>query len=136
MERQEQVTHHILVVEDDAVMRETIAELLEEEGYTVTVANGGAQGLEYLHQSPRPSLILLDLMMPTMNGWEFHSQLQRDPALATIPVVLLSAVADFQRRRGKLDVAAILPKPVNIPHLLEVITQALANGHADNSAAA
>ena len=136
MERQEQVAHHILVVEDDAVMRDSIAELLEEEGYTVAVANGGEQGLAYLQQSPRPSLILLDLMMPAMNGWEFHSQLQRDPSLATIPVVILSAVADFQRRRGKLDVAAILPKPVNISHLLDVITQTLADSPEVDDAAA
>ena len=134
MEREAQVTHHILVVEDDAVMRETIAELLEEEGYSVTVANGGEAGLAYLQQAPRPALILLDLMMPTMNGWEFHSQLQHDPKLATIPVVLLSAVADFQRRRGKLDVAAILPKPVNIPQLLEAITQALPDSRQADAA--
>ncbi len=127
MEREEQTAQHILVVEDDAVMRGTIAELLEEEGYSVAVASGGEQGLAYLRQSPRPALILLDLMMPAMNGWEFHSQLQHDPTLATIPVVLLSAVADFQRRRGKLDVAAILPKPVNIARLLEVVAQALAS---------
>lgn len=131
MERQTE--RSILLVEDDPALRQTITEMLEEEGYNVLAAANGEEGLALLQQVPLPGLILLDLMMPTMNGWELHRQLQDDPMFATIPIVVLSAVAEFQRRRGKLDVAAMLGKPVDMNQLLDVIDQAY-HGAAHESA--
>ncbi len=102
MERQ-QAPCRILVVEDDQAVRTAVSELLAEE--------------------PLPALIVLDLMMPELNGWEFHLRLQQDPRLAAVPVVVLSAVAGFEQRRGKLDVAAMLSKPVDLDQLLQVVAR-------------
>lgn len=113
----------ILIVEDDGAVRGPLCELLEDEGYAVVEAADGAEALAALGAMPRPALIILDLMMPGMNGWELYQQLQGDPQLASIPIVVLSAVAAFQQRRGKLDVAAVLPKPVNLSRLQQIVAQ-------------
>jgi CheY-like chemotaxis protein len=81
----------ILVVEDDHAIRESIAELLADEGYTVACAANGAEALDLLLADTRPNLILLDLMMPVMDGWAFRSAQKKDPRLAGIPVLVLSA---------------------------------------------
>src|SRR5688572_27353229 len=82
----------ILLVEDDNDVREAIAEGLEDAGYQVFAAENGQEALDYLGSAPQlPSLILLDLMMPTMDGWQFHEQLSHHPRCAHIPVVVLSA---------------------------------------------
>jgi CheY-like chemotaxis protein len=125
MERQAEIQRSVLVVEDDPAVRQTITDVLEEEGYVVNTAANGDEALLMLQQPPLPDVILLDLMMPTMNGWELHKHLQEDARLATIPVVVLSAVAGFQQRRGKLDVAAIIAKPINVATLLNAVEQAL-----------
>lgn len=122
MER-EHMPCRILVVEDDASVRAPIIELLTEEGFDVAGVTDGAEALAQLSAQPHPALIILDLMMPGMNGWELYQRLQDDPQLAAIPVVVLSAVAAFQQRRGKLDVAAILPKPVDLAELLHVVAR-------------
>lgn len=124
MERQQFPARSVLFVEDDPALRETVTEVLEEEGYQVMSVTNGAEGLQLLENGSQPGLILLDLMMPTMNGWEFYNQLQQQPQHASIPVVVLSAVAEFQRRRGKLDVAEILPKPIDISRLLAAVDRA------------
>src|SRR5262245_24697691 len=82
----------ILIVEDDADLRDMMAQLLTLEGFkTETVANG-RDALEYLQKGDPPDLILLDLMMPVMDGWEFRRRQREDPALANVPVVVLSAL--------------------------------------------
>lgn len=131
MERQTQIQRTVLVVEDDPAVRQTITDVLEEEEYNVTTAANGDEALLTLQQAPLPDVILLDLMMPTMNGWELHKHLQEDARLASIPVVVLSAVAGFQQRRGKLDVAAIIPKPVNVTALLDAVEQAVTSSSND-----
>src|SRR5438552_202636 len=81
----------VLVVEDDADIRESLGTILEEEGYGVVTTRNGREALSYLRSGrPRPSLILLDLLMPVMSGAEFRAEQERDPALADIPVVVLS----------------------------------------------
>jgi CheY-like chemotaxis protein len=133
MERQQYPARSVLFVEDDPALRETVTEILEEEGYQVLSVPNGAEGLRLLETGSRPGLILLDLMMPTMNGWEFYNQIHQHPQHASIPVVVLSAVAEFQRRRGKLDVAEILSKPIDISSLLAAVERAYTNAERSSS---
>src|SRR5580765_7790969 len=81
----------ILLVEDDFDMRDALIPILEYAGHHVVGAANGREALEQLRAGPKPSLILLDLMMPVMNGTEFRAEQLRDPALASIPVVVVSA---------------------------------------------
>jgi CheY-like chemotaxis protein len=108
----------ILVVEDEADIRETLALVLEAEGFEVATASDGTEALHYLRECPPPCLILLDLMMPGMNGWEFRRQQRQDAALAKIPVLIVSAVADQPGAAPALDAADFLKKPLDIPTLL------------------
>lgn len=101
----------ILIVEDDADIRETLKYALELEGYEVTTAHNGRDGLEQLPKMAKPCLILLDLMMPVMNGWEFANALQDDMVLATIPVIVVTAFAD---RAGGIPAKGVIKKPIDI----------------------
>jgi CheY-like chemotaxis protein len=112
----------ILLVEDDFAIRETIAELLAEEGYRVTSAANGAEALAMLDESDAPGLILLDLMMPVMNGWEFRRALRDDPRLARIPVVVISASRGAEPR-ASVDADAFLAKPFDATHLLDTVSR-------------
>ncbi|MBI2893129.1 MAG: response regulator [Deltaproteobacteria bacterium] len=107
---------HVLIVEDDLDTREALGAALEAEGYDVALAAHGREGLESLATRPRPCLILLDLMMPVMDGVEFLGALESDPSLASIPVVVVSA---YTTRAASLKVAGFLPKPIKLDRLLE-----------------
>jgi len=109
----------ILIVEDDADLRDMMAQLLLLEGYATATAANGREALEYLRQTGTPKLILLDLMMPVMDGWEFRREQQRDPAIADVPVVVLSALD----RSRATDVIAndFLKKPLDFDRLLELV---------------
>jgi len=110
----------ILVVDDDFALRESICAALAEEGFHVAEAGNGREALDYLRQQRRPCVVLLDLMMPIMNGWEFRAEQRRDPSIASIPVVVLSAFSratDDELR----DVHTFLRKPVNLTTLLDAI---------------
>jgi len=110
-----------MVVEDDEAIRETLRVALEMEGYVVFCAEDGREALETLPRIPRPCLILLDLMMPVMNGWELAEALAADEALATIPVVVVTAFAD---RAAKVKKArGLLKKPVQLDVLLGTVRQ-------------
>jgi CheY-like chemotaxis protein len=111
----------ILLVEDNDDVREMMAVALELGGYEVMSAPNGRAALDVLRCSPRPSLILLDLMMPVMNGWELRSVLSRDPRLAAIPVVVVSAVTTDVSQR--LPDTPFVPKPVDIDNLLDVVDE-------------
>ncbi len=112
----------ILVVEDDPLVRQALTELIEEAGYTVAQVADGVQALSYLKECAQlPSLILLDLMMPRMNGFEFRLRQQSNPYLMRIPVVALSAYAYRQSQQLPLNVTALLPKPVDVDHLFQLI---------------
>lgn len=122
----ENARQHILVVEDDRDVRETMVEILEDEGYTVSGAENGREALAALRDEPaRPDLILLDLMMPIMNGFQFRDEQLKDAQLARIPVVLISADSDVRGNAEKLNVAAFMVKPVKIQPLLDVIERLL-----------
>jgi len=86
----------ILLVEDDFDLRSEIQRLLEEAGYRVVPAGNGADALLILQHSDPPDLILFDLMLPLLSGWEFSAEVSRDAKLARIPRIVLSAVADLR----------------------------------------
>src|SRR4051812_23507934 len=101
---------NILIVEDDEGIRETLVLALELEGYTVTTAGNGQEGLDVLPHMQTPCLILLDLMMPVMNGWAFAEALRADMVLAAIPVVVVTA---FSERAARVTQArGVLKKPI------------------------
>ena len=109
----------VLVVEDDPDIREAICLLLEYEGYTVRSAENGAVATRLLHDGPAPALVLTDLMMPVMNGWELIRAL-RASDLADVPVVVVSATVD-----GRLpEDIEHLRKPVDADELLHTIERA------------
>ncbi len=113
----------ILVVDDLADQRETLAEILSEEGYEVLTAGSGVEALAMLQQPPLPGLILFDLMMPGMNGWVFRQEQRKDPRLRDIPAVALSGQVDPSAAGEFLEVAATLRKPVDIEELLKIVRQ-------------
>lgn len=108
----------IVVVEDDEGIRETIAALLEDEGFSVLQAANGVEGLARVRQIDAPCLILLDLWMPIMNGWQMLEALQRDAELRSIPVVVISAAGELPPPPGA---AAFLKKPIRLEVLLETV---------------
>src|SRR5690349_1848715 len=85
--------HYVLVVEDSTDARQMLASLLEVEGFAVRTAANGREALDQLRAGPPPCLILLDLMMPVMDGYQFRAEQRQDPGLSPIPVVVVSAVA-------------------------------------------
>jgi CheY-like chemotaxis protein len=109
----------ILIVEDDADTRETLRFLLESEGYTVLEAGHGKAALEHLATGCRPCLILLDLMMPVMSGFEFLQVFRRDPAHDVTPVVVASA---WGREAETVQGAqGFLRKPFDLPELFDQV---------------
>jgi CheY-like chemotaxis protein len=113
--------HHILLVEDDAATREAMAPALEMSGYTVAGAANGQEAIDHLRGDGRPCLILLDLMMPVKDGWQFRAEQQQDPSLAGIPVVVVSADGTVDQKAVALGAAGYLQKPVEVDQLLSVV---------------
>ena len=120
----------VLVVEDDPEIREAIREALESEGCKVATASNGHEALDVIHAGERPGLVLLDLMMPVMNGWQFLEALDVD-----IPIVVLSAFV----HGAKTMAAAVLlqrpvgfmTKPIDIETLLEVVSSYCKDGASE-----
>src|SRR5262245_31809718 len=111
----------VLIVEDDASVREALATFLECEGYRVVEAADGVEALDRLRATSDVGLILLDLMMPVMDGWEFRDAQAKDPALASIPVVIITADTQAARRATAVGAAGCLLKPVEFPELLGLV---------------
>ena len=110
---------NILVVEDNDDVREMMAVTLELEGHEVATAANGRDALNQLRAGGRPCVILLDLMMPVMNGWEFSQAIERDPILKAVPIVIVSAATTELIHRTAA--AAYLPKPLDMDELLDVV---------------
>ena len=108
----------VLVVEDEPDIRETLRDILETEGYSVRCAANGREALEALAEMPRPQLILLDLMMPVMSGYELLRELRANDALSSIPVTVVSATVDGRAVPGD---ASVLRKPVDLDTLLNLV---------------
>ncbi len=112
----------VLLVEDDEDIRSSISEVLADEGFQVVAASDGNDALRYLRSTTElPRVILLDLMMPVMDGWAFRAAQLADARLATIPVVILSAATDVPRHAAQLHVDEFLVKPLDVPQLLNTI---------------
>jgi CheY-like chemotaxis protein len=112
----------VLIVEDDADLREMMAQLLSLEGFQAATVANGSEALQYLHNGHlKPDVILLDLMMPVMDGWEFRRKQQADPSLADVPVIVLSALD--QSRAADVQAEAFLKKPLDFDRLLQLVRQ-------------
>ncbi len=116
----------ILLIEDDDALREALREVLVDEGYRVDCAANGQEALEQLDGGAAPDLIVLDLVMPVMDGWAFRDAQRMSPRLARIPTMVLSASfpPDSPRMRS-LQAQAVLSKPVSIDRLLRAMQRLL-----------
>jgi CheY-like chemotaxis protein len=110
----------VLVVDDDADIRETILTVLERHGFPASSAADGAEALQRLRGGESPKLILLDLMMPRMNGEEFRAAQLAEPTLAAIPVVVLSGARGVDELARRIGVE-VLPKPFELSTLLSTV---------------
>ena len=108
---------HILIVEDDDDIRETLTLLLEEHGYDVTAVGDGTRALDRLRSRPPPDLLVLDLMMPPLNGWEVMAALREEGLLGRVPIVITSATVDDL----PLGASAVFAKPYDVEAFLRVV---------------
>ena len=114
----------ILLVEDDDDIREAVQDALERRGYRTSAAEDGQAALDSLRaMAIKPQLILLDLTMPRMSGWQFMEEKAKDATIADIPVVVLSAVANVDRQQPVQGWAGVLAKPVSLSVLIETVAQ-------------
>ena len=111
----------ILIVEDDLDLARLVAEILEGAGYRTAVAANGYEALAHLQTNGRPDLILLDMMMPVMDGWKFREEQRRLPALASIPVVTVTADGDARGKAASIQAAGYVAKPITIDTLLDEV---------------
>jgi CheY-like chemotaxis protein len=109
---------YVLVVDDDQDIRDSLADLLADEGHQVRVASNGREALDVLRASPRPCLILLDLMMPVMDGQEFLQEKDGDSLLCEIPVCVVTAGPPLT---ANASIVSCVRKPINVPKLLGII---------------
>lgn len=110
---------NILVIEDNRDIQESIKSALEFEGYTVFTADNGKIAIHLLDKIPRPCMILLDLMMPIMNGWEFVEEINKDQTCKGIPVIVVSAFGDKQ---DTPNTEGFIKKPIDLDALLETVS--------------
>ena len=114
----------ILVIDDDPDILEALSEILESEGFGIHQARNGLEALEVL-EPLRPDLILLDLMMPVMDGWEFAENIRRRPDWAEIPVIVLSADRNIEDKARQLGAVGYLAKPFELSELLSLVQTSL-----------
>ena len=110
----------MLVVEDEAYLCDLIADVLESDGHVTRKASNGRDALALL-EARKPQLILLDLMMPIMDGWEFMSAMKSKPELADIPVIIITAIYDARRTQQETGARAVITKPFDIDQLSELV---------------
>lgn len=124
----------VLIVEDDAEIRFALGDLLESSGYSVAMAHNGLDGLAQLRGGLRPDVVLLDIMMPVMNGRAFRAQQLADPAIAGIPVIVLTAMGRAEEVGRELKAHAALSKPFELGDLLSLLDRLLASSKAEEFA--
>ncbi len=118
----DKLDEYILIVEDNPDSRETLAMVIESMGYSVSTAANGREALEYLRSHSLPCLILLDLMMPVMDGWEFRNLQRQDPTLASIPILIVSAVND-PAQINAVDAVDYVKKPIDFKLLSQRVEE-------------
>jgi CheY-like chemotaxis protein len=111
----------ILIVEDELDVARLLTEILEAEGYRTAIAANGCEALNHLRTNGHPDLILLDMMMPVMDGWKFREEQQKLPALASIPVVIVTADGDARGKAAAIHAAGHVGKPLRIESLLDEV---------------
>jgi CheY-like chemotaxis protein len=116
----EQSSKRVLVVDDDGAIRGFVAEVLMDEGYEVKTAGNGNEALA-VSREWQPDLIVLDLMMPVMDGWAFRARQRQVDALAGVPVVITSAANNLRTHRDGLEPCVLLPKPFELDDLLGAV---------------
>jgi CheY-like chemotaxis protein len=122
-------TNPILVVEDDPLALEALTDVLETTGYSVIGASDGREGLERVYTSdPAPFLILLDLGLPVIDGWEFLRRQKNDAKIAHIPVIIVTAIPSPRVP----EAAAVLKKPVKVDQLINLLAQYRCRATAEN----
>ena len=112
---------HVLLVEDDPELREALAQVLSDEGYRLSGVRNGLEAIRSLQDGDRPGVILLDLSMPVVNGWEFRIHQKRTPSMADIPVVVITAGHYSREEIAWLEPAAFLQKPIDLQRLLDTV---------------
>ncbi len=115
------MSSYILIVDDDPDILAAGRMVLECAGYQVATATNGTEALARLRGEPAPCLILLDLMMPVMNGWEFRDEQTRDPRLSAIPVVIMTGAGRAVSAEAPIGAAGLLEKPVALSTLLSTV---------------
>lgn len=116
----------VLIVEDDQDIRELMVEILESEGYSTMAAACGREGLQKLTDSvKKPDLILLDLRLPGLDGFQFREAQLQNPSIADIPVVLISADTGLEEKNNRIGASGVLKKPVELDALVEMVKQQL-----------
>jgi CheY-like chemotaxis protein len=111
----------VLVVDDDQDIRDALCELLRDEGYDAVAAGNGQEALAYLGAGRMPCVILLDLMMPVMDGWEFRRRQASDPELSKIPVIVITAAGGL--RAASIAAERVLAKPLHLDQVLDALQQ-------------
>jgi len=111
--------HTVLIVEDEEDLRELMQTALESRGYAVVTAEEGQDALSKLEHIERPCLVLLDLLMPGMNGWEFYTKMRELPNLVSVPVIVHSSASD----RAPAGVTQVIQKPITFDRLLAVVSK-------------
>jgi CheY-like chemotaxis protein len=116
-------SHPILVVEDEPGPREKIRRILDDAGYPVVAVGNGEEALAELRHDHRPCLVVLDLMLPVMDGFEFRVRQMQDPEIADIPVIVVAGGVDAEQKAATLHADACLSKPVDRAALLKVVRE-------------
>lgn len=114
---------YILIIEDEEDIRESLRDVLEQEGYLVMTANSGKNAIEVLEVSPKFNLILLDLMMPVMSGEEFVAINKIRNITQGTPIVIMSADNQTAQRAAKMDIKTFVKKPLDLDDLLRIIKE-------------
>ena len=118
--RSDEAAKDVLVVEDEAYLCDLIADVLEAEGHRARKASNGLEALARLRERT-PDLILLDLMMPIMDGWEFMSALKANKVWADLPVVIITAIYDIKRTQQQTGARAVITKPFDIDQIGDIV---------------
>ena len=113
------MTHTVLVVEDEEDLREMMRDALELNGYHVVTAHDGQQAFDEIARIDELCLVILDLLMPGMNGWDFYEQMRKRSELASVPVVIHSSAPD----NASAGVTRVLQKPMELSRLLSVVQE-------------